>query len=64
MSRHIIDHRAAPDTGRAKNFWALERRGSGEEAHPAVRALHERPAERDGGRKLSQFLRIERGQTA
>ncbi len=63
MSRHIIDHRTAPEAARKRNFWALEWRNGSDGPHPAVRALHERPAERDSARKVAEFLRIDRGRT-
>lgn len=64
MSRHIVDHRKSPEGGRLKHFVELEKSHGEEGSHPASRALHERPVERDTSSKLRQYTRIERGDTA
>ena len=64
MSRHIVDHRKSPEGGRLKNFVELEKARGEEGTHPASKALHERPVERDKSSKLREYTRIERGDTA
>lgn len=62
MSRHIVDHRAASDGGRLKNFLAVERRKSPEGSHPHSQELmRRRPGGRADARRLAEFLRIEKG---
>lgn len=58
MTKHLADHRAAPDGGRVKAFLAIAR-GRGEDAW---RALWQRPLERaENNQRLVQYLRIEKG---
>ncbi len=64
MSRHQVDHRAAPEAGRLKHYYRLEKQSGAEGSHTAAQTLHQRPATRDGGERLRQFLRISRGWTA
>ncbi|MFC7702739.1 hypothetical protein ACFQXB_00840 [Plastorhodobacter daqingensis] len=63
MSRHVIDKTPRENSGaRLRSFLAIARE-SGQ--HPAIRALSQRPAERAApGRRVKEFLRIERGHTA
>lgn len=61
MSRHLADHRAEPEGGREKHYFALDRRAAGEGSHAAVRTLHKRPETRVKSARLRQFLRIARG---
>jgi hypothetical protein len=62
MTKHIADHRTAPDTPRQQHFWALAKHEGA--THPAIRALTQRPTPQADDTRLQQFLRIERGQTA
>ncbi|SEN12917.1 hypothetical protein SAMN05216227_100811 [Pseudorhodobacter antarcticus] len=62
MTKHLADHRTAPDAPRQQHFWALAKHEGA--THPAVRALTQRPTERDDAQRLQHFLRIERGHTA
>ncbi|MDI3338274.1 hypothetical protein QKW60_17830 [Defluviimonas aestuarii] len=64
MSRHIVDRRKSPEGGRLKNFVEVEKTHGEDGAHPAAKALHERPVTRNDSAKLREYLRIERGQTA
>jgi hypothetical protein len=64
MARHIVDHRSAPEGGRLKNFIEVEKAQGAEGSHPATKAVHERPAERDDAAKLREYSRIERGVTS
>lgn len=61
MSRHLADHRAEPEGGREKHYFALDRLAAGEGSHVAARILHQRPETRAGVARLRQFLRIARG---
>ncbi|PKP75843.1 MAG: hypothetical protein CVT84_01170 [Alphaproteobacteria bacterium HGW-Alphaproteobacteria-6] len=61
MSRHLADHRAEPEGGRMKHYFAIDRLTAGEGSHPAARMLHKRPGARPGTLRLRQFLRIARG---
>ncbi|MCV2873992.1 hypothetical protein OEZ71_16980 [Defluviimonas sp. WL0050] len=64
MSRHIVDRRKSPEGGRLKNFVEVEKTHGEEGSHPAAKALHERPVERNNSAKLREYFRIERGHTA
>lgn len=64
MSRHVIDRRAAPETGRTRHYFDLDLREEGEGSHPASHELHRRPALREGVAKLQAYLDIERGRRA
>lgn len=64
MSRHVADRRKSDEGGRLKNFVRVEKTMGEEGSHPAARALHERPAERNESARLREFARIERGHTA
>ncbi|MCV2863322.1 hypothetical protein [Defluviimonas sp. WL0075] len=63
MSRHITDRRTPSEGGRLKKFTEVER-VSGDDRHPATRALHERAGTRDDAVRMREYLRIERGETA
>ncbi len=57
MSRHLADHRAPSDGGRAKHFLRLAR-----DAGSLWRRLWQRPrAEPTEGRRVAEFVRIDRG---
>ncbi|MFN3294087.1 MAG: hypothetical protein ACK4S2_08665 [Gemmobacter sp.] len=61
MTRHIADRRL-PSTGdKTRAFLDIARK---ETPHPAVVALTRQPRGPRNGEKTTQFLRIERGQTA
>jgi hypothetical protein len=62
MTKHLADHRTAPNAPRQKHFWALARHE--DSTHPAVRALTRRPKEWDEGQRIENYLRIDRGHTA
>ncbi len=64
MSRPAADRRPSFEGNRLKRFVEIERTRGEEGSHPATRALHERPAERDDGTKVREYARIERGRTA
>jgi hypothetical protein len=64
MARHIVDHRSASEGGRLKNYIEVEKAHGTEGSHPATKALHERPTERDDAAKLREYSRIERGETS
>ena len=64
MSKHLADHRAASEGGRAKHFTALDKQRGPEGSHPATRQLSARPVARSDGRRMQEFLRIERGEKA
>lgn len=62
MTRHIIDRPVAgKETGRMRNFLAVERQ---EKANPAEDALKKRSHEQNEVRRMREYLRIERGRTA
>jgi len=63
MSRHVADRQEVSGGARLQRYVEVERHQTEEGAHPAARALHERPAKR-GAARLRQFLKIERGWTA
>lgn len=60
MSRHVIDHARAPADGdRNRKFYEMDRHAL---MHPAVKALHQRPAVRaEENSRLTAYARIERG---
>ncbi len=64
MTKHLADHRSAPDVARKKHFWAIERRGANDTPHPTIRSLNQRPKNQSDGSRVQHFLRIERGATA
>lgn len=64
MSKHVADRRKTSDGGRLKNYVEVEKTHGEEGSHPAVKALHERPAERNKSSKMREYTRIERGRTA
>lgn len=64
MSRPAADRRASSGGSRLRRFIEIEKTQGAEGSHPAARALHERPAERDDGAKVREYARIERGRTA
>ncbi|MDN5785782.1 hypothetical protein [Pseudorhodobacter sp.] len=64
MTKHLADHRSAPDTPRKKHFWAMGRRDESAGPHPAIRALSQRAQSRSDAPRLRHYLRIERGETA
>ncbi|MFN0115369.1 MAG: hypothetical protein ACKVPY_11900 [Paracoccaceae bacterium] len=64
MTRHIADRQAAGGAGSLARFAEVERREGAEGAHPAVKAVQVRPATREGGRRVAEFVRIERGREA
>jgi hypothetical protein len=55
MSRHLADHRKATSGSRTKHFLRLAR---------TPRTTWHRPRAGAGGKRLAEFLRIERGRTA
>ncbi len=62
MSRHIVDHRAAPEAGKLKRFVELERLSGDEGSHRAVQELARRAAGAGAAsRRMAEFLRIDRG---
>ncbi|MGB3280381.1 MAG: hypothetical protein WBA92_14415 [Pseudorhodobacter sp.] len=61
MTKHLVDHRAAPRTARRKHFWAIEQRGENDEPHHAIRTLTQRPQGHDDGARVQQYVRIARG---
>jgi hypothetical protein len=65
MARHPIDHPRTTDDGlRAGHYAAIERRSGDQTKHPKVDALSRRPQTPDGGRRLAEYARIDRGRTA
>ena len=64
MSRHVADKRRPTTGARVRRFAEIERMQGEEGAHPAARALHARPATRDGAARMLRFVRVERGWTA
>lgn len=64
MSKHLADHRSAPNIARKKHFWAIERRGESDTPHPTIRTLNQRPKNQNDGTRVQQFLRIDRGVSA
>ncbi|HWL57818.1 MAG TPA: hypothetical protein VNQ78_14235 [Paracoccus sp. (in: a-proteobacteria)] len=60
MTRHIADKQHETGAGRVQNFTRQERESG---THPAVVSLLARPRKVDdqGGRRISEFVRIERG---
>ncbi|MFZ5708770.1 MAG: hypothetical protein ACOY4T_03660 [Pseudomonadota bacterium] len=64
MSRHVADKRAPATGARVRRFAEIERRQGDEGSHPAARALHSRPATRDGAARMIRFVRVDRGWTA
>ena len=64
MTKHPIDHRNAPESARKRHFWAIERRCATDTAHPAIRALTQRPQTGKDGPRVKHYLRIDRGITA
>ncbi|MGO4907926.1 hypothetical protein ACEN2J_06280 [Pseudorhodobacter sp. W20_MBD10_FR17] len=64
MTKHLADHRSAPETARKKHFWAIEQRGDKDTPHPTIRALNQRPHDHNDGARVQQYLRIDRGVSA
>ena len=64
MSRHVIDRRAAPETGRSRHYFDLDRQQAGEGCHEAARILHRRALTREGTARIKAFLDIDRGRHA
>ncbi len=64
MTKHLADHRSAPQTARKKHFWAIERRGTSETPHPAIRTLNQRPKGQSDSPRMQHYLRIDRGEMA
>jgi hypothetical protein len=64
MSKHLADHRSPSDGGRAKNFVAVERKSGAEGSHPASQEVTRRAKDRNDGRRMQEFLRIDRDQLA
>jgi hypothetical protein len=65
MARHPIDRARTTDDGlRAEHYADIERRSGDETKHPKVDALSRRPQTPDGGRRVAEFARIDRGRTA
>lgn len=64
MTKHLADHRNAPQTARKKHFWAIELRSGKDAPHPAIRALNQRPQGQSDGPRVQHYLRIDRGVTA
>lgn len=64
MSRHVVDNRTPSDGSRLVPFTRIERRTGDEGSHPAAKALSRRRSEIATDRRLTQFLRIERGDEA
>lgn len=58
MSKHISDQPRESAGAKMREF-ATRDRESG--LHPAIRALHARPSERDETSRVSEYTRIERG---
>ncbi|WP_323005300.1 hypothetical protein [Pseudorhodobacter sp.] len=63
MTKHLADHRSAPQTARKKHFWAMEKRGETDRPHPAISALRQRPQAHNESARMVHYLRIERGAT-
>jgi hypothetical protein len=61
MPKHILDRQAPDDGTRAERFAEIERQSRAEGSHPAAKTLVRRPRLRDDGRKLGEFVRVERG---
>ena len=60
MSRHIADKRDAGKDGRLKHFTEIEREQGG--AREQTLDLQKRPRDgREEGRRVQEFVRIERG---
>ncbi|MCX8509232.1 MAG: hypothetical protein ORN49_10210 [Rhodobacteraceae bacterium] len=54
---------SAPQGGRQKNFYRIERAPTEEALHRAVRHLHQRTEPRDPLARVRHYLRIEKGWT-
>jgi hypothetical protein len=63
MSRHVADKRTAPSQ-RPLRFLEIEKRSGEEGTHPATRQVLRADRSHGGGKRLAEFLRIERGRTA
>ncbi|MDT1060708.1 hypothetical protein RM190_02495 [Paracoccus sp. CPCC 101403] len=63
MTRHIADRQHETGAGRIRNFTRQDREAT---IHPAIQRLLTRRKQEDagGGRRMAEFLRIERGQNA
>ena len=61
MTKHLADHRTAPQTSRRKHFWAIEQRSEKDVPHPAIRTLNQRPKGHSDAPRVQHYLRIERG---
>jgi len=65
MSRHPVDHQSPSEGGRAKAYAEIERQKGEEGSHPASKALHRRPVERDEtDKRVEEYTRIEKGREA
>lgn len=64
MSRKNSKADSASGESRLKRYVEIEKVSGKEGSHPAVKALHERPATRSGSAKVREYARIERGQEA
>jgi hypothetical protein len=61
MTKHLADHRASTDGGRSKHFLSIEK----EKASVQWDEARKQPRLRaDADSRLTQFLRIERGELA
>lgn len=62
MSRHPVDHRAAPEGGRVEHYVEIERTSGDEGSHPASKEIAKRPVERpEKSRRTKEYVRIEKG---
>jgi hypothetical protein len=63
MTKHLADHRSAPENGRMMHFLSIERTQQSDAPHPRLRGLTERPKDRDDSLRLKRFIGIERSAT-
>lgn len=64
MTKHLADRRTPSSDGRLRHFLAVERQMGEDGSHPSSRQLAQRKAIKNDGRRMQEFLRIERGRTA
>ena len=63
MTRHLADH-AATTVGSVKRYTQIEVAQRPEGSHPSAKALHKRPATREGATRMRAYTRIEKGMLA
>ena len=64
MGKHITDHADTMSSARMKQFLEIERKSGADGANPAAKVVHRQTLTRVAGKRLKEFARIDRGETA